>query len=142
MIRAFKMFFKIIGYVFIYTFAFVIALILLPFYGIPVYFIGAGGIGMSALVRYFLSKGKKVGGYDRTPSELTEKLIDCLLYTSFEEPQEIINDMLAGLTKEDMRKVISIADRKEAIRTACMLAQAKDVILVAGKGHELSLIHI
>lgn len=44
--------------------------------------------------------------------------------------------MLAGLTKEDMRKVISIADRKEAIRTACMLAQAKDVILVAGKGHE------
>lgn len=39
-----------------------------------VYFIGAGGIGMSALVRYFLSKGKKVGGYDRTPSELTLKL--------------------------------------------------------------------
>lgn len=39
-----------------------------------VYFIGAGGIGMSALVRYFLSKGKAVGGYDRTPSELTEKL--------------------------------------------------------------------
>ena len=41
-----------------------------------VYFIGAGGIGMSALVRYFLSKGKKVGGYDRTPSELTMKLIE------------------------------------------------------------------
>ncbi len=40
-----------------------------------VYFIGAGGIGMSALVRYFLSKGKKVAGYDRTPSELTQKLI-------------------------------------------------------------------
>ena len=39
-----------------------------------VYFIGAGGIGMSALVRYFLSKGKKVAGYDRTPSELTQKL--------------------------------------------------------------------
>ncbi len=41
-----------------------------------VYFIGAGGIGMSALVRYFLSKGKSVAGYDRTPSELTEKLIE------------------------------------------------------------------
>ena len=54
----------------------------------------------------------------------------------FEEPQDIINDMLAGLNKENMRKVISIADRKEAIRTACMLAQAKDVVLVAGKGHE------
>ena len=41
-----------------------------------VYFIGAGGIGMSALVRYFLSKGKKVAGYDRTQSELTDKLIE------------------------------------------------------------------
>ena len=39
-----------------------------------VYFIGAGGIGMSALIRYFLSKGKKVAGYDRTSSELTERL--------------------------------------------------------------------
>lgn len=54
----------------------------------------------------------------------------------FEEPQDIINDMLAGLDKEQMRKVVSIADRKEAIRTACMLATAGDVILVAGKGHE------
>jgi len=40
-----------------------------------VYFIGAGGIGMSALVRYFLSKGKEVAGYDRTPTKLTEQLI-------------------------------------------------------------------
>lgn len=39
-----------------------------------VYFVGAGGIGMSALVRYFLAKGKAVGGYDRTASALTEKL--------------------------------------------------------------------
>lgn len=41
-----------------------------------VYFVGAGGIGMSALVRYFLAKGKKVAGYDRTPSNLTTELID------------------------------------------------------------------
>ena len=54
----------------------------------------------------------------------------------FEEPQDIINDMLAGLTPEQMKKVISIADRKEAIRTACALAQKGDVIVVAGKGHE------
>ena len=54
----------------------------------------------------------------------------------FEEPQEIINDMLAGLDAEDMRKTLSIADRKEAIRTACMLAEKGDVILIAGKGHE------
>ena len=54
----------------------------------------------------------------------------------FEEPQDIINDMLAGLSKEDMRKVISIIDRREAIKTACMLAQPGDAVLVAGKGHE------
>lgn len=54
----------------------------------------------------------------------------------FEDPQDIINDMLAGLTKEQLQKVVSIADRKEAIRTACMLASTGDVILIAGKGHE------
>ncbi len=54
----------------------------------------------------------------------------------FEEPQDIINDMLAGLTKDDLRKTISMTDRKEAIKTACMLAEKGDVILVAGKGHE------
>lgn len=54
----------------------------------------------------------------------------------FEEPQDIINDMLAGLTPAMMKKTLSIADRKEAIRTACMMAERGDVILVAGKGHE------
>ena len=39
-----------------------------------VYFVGAGGIGMSALIRYFLFKGKIVAGYDRTPTELTKEL--------------------------------------------------------------------
>ena len=54
----------------------------------------------------------------------------------FEEPQDIINDMLAGLNAQQMKKTISISDRKEAIRTACMMAQKGDVILIAGKGHE------
>ena len=54
----------------------------------------------------------------------------------FEEPQDIINDMLAGLDKQQMKKVVSIVDRKEAIRTACMMAEKGDVILIAGKGHE------
>ena len=53
-----------------------------------------------------------------------------------EEPEDIINDMLAGLSAEDLKKTISIVDRREAIRTACMMAQKGDVILVAGKGHE------
>ena len=50
----------------------------------------------------------------------------------FEEPQDIINDMLAGLTPQQMKKVVSIVERKEAIRTACMMAQKGDVILIAG----------
>ena len=54
----------------------------------------------------------------------------------FEEPQDIINDMLAGLDSEQMTKVISIVDRREAIKAATMMAQPGDVILVAGKGHE------
>ena len=54
----------------------------------------------------------------------------------YEEPQDIINDMMAELTKDEMKKTLSIVDRKEAIRTACMLAQPGDVILIAGKGHE------
>ncbi len=54
----------------------------------------------------------------------------------FEEPQDIINDMLAGLDAEQMQKTISICDRREAIRAAAMMAQPGDVILVAGKGHE------
>ena len=54
----------------------------------------------------------------------------------FEEPQDIINDMLAGVDAKQMKKVLSITDRREAIRTACMLAEKGDVILIAGKGHE------
>ncbi len=68
------------------------------------------------------------------------RLSDRVIITSdnprFEEPEDIIKDMLAGLSDEDRKKTISITDRREAIRTACMLAQPGDVILVAGKGHE------
>ena len=54
----------------------------------------------------------------------------------FEEPQTIIDDMMVGLTVQQRKNVVTIVDRKEAIRTACMMAQKGDVILVAGKGHE------
>ena len=53
-----------------------------------------------------------------------------------EDPQDIINDMLAGLSEEQKKKTIAIVDRKEAIRTACAFAQKGDVVVVAGKGHE------
>ncbi len=68
------------------------------------------------------------------------KYSDRVILTSdnprFEEPQDIINDMLEGVLPQDKNKVLVIVDRKEAIRTACMLAAENDVVLVAGKGHE------
>ena len=68
------------------------------------------------------------------------RLSDRVILTSdnprFEEPEEIIRDMQAGLEGDDLRKTIAITDRREAIRTACMMAKKGDVILVAGKGHE------
>ncbi len=54
----------------------------------------------------------------------------------FEDPQDILNDMLAGLDVIEKAKSLTIVDRREAIRTACALAQPGDVVLVAGKGHE------
>ena len=55
-----------------------------------VYFLGAGGIGMSALVRYFLNEGKFVGGYDRTSSELTDRLIEEGAVLHFEEDPDLV----------------------------------------------------
>ena len=53
-----------------------------------------------------------------------------------EEPDDILRDMAAGLTDEELRSTLIISDRESAIKTACTLAQANDVILVSGKGHE------
>ena len=65
---------------------------------------------------------------------------DVVILTSdnprFEDPQDIINDMVAGLDETQLNKVLTIVDRREAMRTAAKLAKKGDVILVAGKGHE------
>jgi len=53
-----------------------------------------------------------------------------------ENPEHIINDMKAGVEPQHYKKVLSITNREEAIKTACMLAESNDIILVAGKGHE------
>jgi UDP-N-acetylmuramoyl-L-alanyl-D-glutamate--2,6-diaminopimelate ligase len=53
-----------------------------------------------------------------------------------EDPQTIISEMQVGVSPTNQRKTLSIVDRKEAIRTACLMAQSGDIILVAGKGHE------
>ena len=54
----------------------------------------------------------------------------------FENPEDILKDMLDGITPEQEKKVTTITDRKQAIKTACMMAKKGDVILIAGKGHE------
>ncbi|MDE6528748.1 MAG: UDP-N-acetylmuramoyl-L-alanyl-D-glutamate--2,6-diaminopimelate ligase, partial [Muribaculaceae bacterium] len=70
------------------------------------------------------------------------RLSDRVILTSdnprFEEPAEILHDMEAGIADdaEARRKTLSIVDRREAIRAAIALAEAGDVVLVAGKGHE------
>ena len=68
------------------------------------------------------------------------RLSDRVILTSdnprFEEPEAIIMDMVAGLNDEESKQAVRITDRKEAIRTASLLAQSGDVILIAGKGHE------
>ena len=68
------------------------------------------------------------------------KLSDKVIFTSdnprFEEPEDILNDMLAGLSEEEKADTLTIVDRREAIKTACALAKKGDVVLIAGKGHE------
>ena len=68
------------------------------------------------------------------------KLGDRVILTSdnprFEEPEEIIKDMLEGVRQEQKSKVLTNVDRRQAIQTACCMANAGDVVLVAGKGHE------
>jgi UDP-N-acetylmuramoyl-L-alanyl-D-glutamate--2,6-diaminopimelate ligase len=84
------------------------------------------------------------GNRDRTKRPImareAAKLSNRLILTSdnprFEEPQDILNDMIDGLSAEERTATLSIADRREAIKTACALAQSGDVILIAGKGHE------
>lgn len=53
-----------------------------------------------------------------------------------ENPEDILNQMQAGINPVEMKKTLRITDRKEAIKTACSLANSGDIILVAGKGHE------
>ena len=84
------------------------------------------------------------GNRDRTKRPLMAReavqLSDRVVFTSdnprFEEPMDILQDMLDGLSEEQKSIVLTIVDRREAIKTACALAQPGDVVLIAGKGHE------
>ena len=72
----------------------------------------------------------------RLPVELSDKVIFTSDNPRTEDPLEILKEMETGLGSAARRKFISIADRKEAIKTAVSLAQPDDILLVAGKGHE------
>ncbi len=71
---------------------------------------------------------------------IAAKLSDLVIFTSDnpreEDPQDIINDMLEGLSEQQRQAALVILDRRQAIRTACTIAQNGDIVLVAGKGHE------
>jgi UDP-N-acetylmuramoyl-L-alanyl-D-glutamate--2,6-diaminopimelate ligase len=84
------------------------------------------------------------GNRDKTKrpemAKVAASMSDILILTSDnprdEEPADIINDMKSGLNDQTIRKTIIQTDRREAIRTACMMAGKGDIILIAGKGHE------
>ncbi len=84
------------------------------------------------------------GNRDKTKRPLMAaiacSLSDKVVFTSDnprnEDPLEIIKDMQEGISPADYRKTVILSDREEAIKTACLLAEEGDIILVAGKGHE------
>ncbi len=72
----------------------------------------------------------------RVAAEMSDKLILTSDNPRNEEPMDILNDMKAGLDSEKLKNTIIQPDRREAIKTACMMAKKGDIILIAGKGHE------
>jgi UDP-N-acetylmuramoyl-L-alanyl-D-glutamate--2,6-diaminopimelate ligase len=69
-------------------------------------------------------------------SDLSDKAIFTSDNPRDEDPEDIIADMEHGVAAQNYKKTLSITDRKQAIKTACQLAQPNDIILIAGKGHE------
>ncbi|MEY3420552.1 MAG: hypothetical protein RIR48_837, partial [Bacteroidota bacterium] len=73
-------------------------------------------------------------------AQVAAKMSDKVILTSdnprSEDPEKILDDMEAGLDNDSRKKVIRISDRLQAIKTAVMMSDEKDIILVAGKGHE------
>jgi UDP-N-acetylmuramoyl-L-alanyl-D-glutamate--2,6-diaminopimelate ligase len=69
-------------------------------------------------------------------ADLSQQVILTSDNPRYEKPAEIINEMMAGVPDERQKDVLSIPDRREAIKTAVMLAREGDIVLVAGKGHE------
>ena len=69
-------------------------------------------------------------------SELSDKVVLTSDNPRNEDPDAIIAEMEQGIAAQNYKKVLSITDRRQAIKTACQLAQPNDIIIIAGKGHE------
>ena len=69
-------------------------------------------------------------------SALSTKVIFTSDNPRSEDPETIIEEMEKGVEPQNFKKTLSITDRKQAIKTACQMANTKDIILIAGKGHE------
>lgn len=72
----------------------------------------------------------------RIATEMSSKAILTSDNPRTEDPAVIIEEMEAGISAENFKKYVSILDRKQAIKTACQMAEKGDIILIAGKGHE------
>jgi UDP-N-acetylmuramoyl-L-alanyl-D-glutamate--2,6-diaminopimelate ligase len=73
-------------------------------------------------------------------AEVASRISDKVIFTSdnprTEGPETIVEDMERGVDPQNFKKTISIVDRRQAIKSACMMANENDIILIAGKGHE------
>jgi UDP-N-acetylmuramoyl-L-alanyl-D-glutamate--2,6-diaminopimelate ligase len=96
--------------------------------------------GTGKLITVVGAGGNRDKGKRPLMAQEAAKYSDTLILTSdnprFEEPEAIIADMYDGLDAVQRKKTLTITDRKEAIKTAVMLARKDDIILIAGKGHE------
>lgn len=96
--------------------------------------------GKGTLITVAGAGGNRDKGKRPLMAQAASKLSDRLILTSdnprFEKPEDILADMKAGLDTKALQQTLTIVDRREAIKTACQLATAGDVVLVAGKGHE------
>ncbi len=90
-----------------------------------IYFVGAGGIGMSALIRYYLAKGIPVGGYDRTPSELTDALIEEGAKIHFEDNIDLVDNIFLN-PKETL-----------IVRTPAVPADHSELVYFEGNGFNI-----
>ena len=96
--------------------------------------------GKEMVITVFGCGGDRDKGKRPLMAKIASELSDQVIFTSdnprTEDPESIIADMEEGVDSKELKKVLSISNRKEAIKTACSMAHKGDILLIAGKGHE------